>query len=125
MQTAPKRDGDIRDVERGPMPVAPVKIKEVSHGTLPQPVDDVAKRPAHDQCKTCTLQRVTRPKGHDGKDQGQRSGQRRHQQGLACHDTGQQAEARPLVETEGQVEARNDGNRSPGDSSDRAAAFVS
>ena len=93
-QDRAQSDRNIGDVERGPVPVAPVKIKEISHGTLPQPVDDVAKRPAHDQRKTCPFQRVLRPKGHDGEDEGQRPGQRRHQKGLACHEPAHHAKAR-------------------------------
>ena len=42
-QRNPHADGGIRHVEGGPMIAANVKIQEIRHGTLPQPVDDVAK----------------------------------------------------------------------------------
>ena len=54
-QDRAESDRNIADIKRGPVPVTRVKIKEIGHGTLPQPVDDVAKRPAHDQRKTCLL----------------------------------------------------------------------
>lgn len=101
-----EEDRDIGPVEGWPMPVPPVEIQEIGHGTLTQPVKDIAGCPPGYQREANSLRGGSCTNTHPDEAERDCASQGSHQQRLVGHEAPQHPEACAGIEPEGQIEAR-------------------